>query len=228
MNELDIRSNTQPKSFYQVQKDIEERQHQFEVNERLIKAFTVADTFLEQRYLDTYSAADIEIADSSNEDSVKAVRIYQISKVVFDPEEEINDKLISVYSALHNLESSVAIIIRSSSEEIEFYFATRSDSNPSLAGRTLHDVLKGNFPGIEISEILDLSDGEKRRELLNSFTNDDYTPKSLASVSLIPSERDEDNRCVQDFGCFRSINFFILSTASAVSMGINQLLKASD
>lgn len=36
MNELDIRSNTQPKSFYQVQKDIEERQHQFEVNERLM------------------------------------------------------------------------------------------------------------------------------------------------------------------------------------------------
>lgn len=48
------------------------------------------------------------------------MRIFKISKLVYDPEEQINDKLISVYSSLHNMDSAVALIIKSEEKRLDF------------------------------------------------------------------------------------------------------------
>lgn len=49
--------------------------------------------------------------------------------------------------------------------------------------------MKGNFPGIDISQALS---GDEKRMLLDSMTSVRSVPKSLATVSLVPSERDDD------------------------------------
>ena len=155
---------------------------------KLAQGFAVADMYLTQQYLDHFSAGTVYEADSVVMD-VRTLRIYQISKLVYDPEEQINDKLISVYSSLHSMNSAVALIIQSDNKEVAFYAAVRSEDNAELAGETLSSVLKGNFPGIDISVSLN---GDEKRLLLESITPNHTTPKSLAAVSLIPSERDDD------------------------------------
>ena len=98
---------------------------------------------------------------------------------------KFTDKLMSVYSALHSLNSSVALIINSDGQKIKFYIGIRSEKNSSIAGDVLESTLKGNFPGIvydskDISDIESLITDIQKREI-----------KSLSSVSIVPSMRDE-------------------------------------
>lgn len=178
----------QPVKFtdYAVQVKKQQRKTAYEL--KLAQSVAVADMYLEQRYLDFFSAGTVQQADSSVKDPVK-LRIFRISKLVYDPEEIINDKFISVYTSLHNLDSAVALIVRSHEKTFDFYVATRSQNNAELAGVTLHSVLKGNFPGIDIKE---LEHGNEKRALLQEISSNSRIPKSLATVSLIPSERDDD------------------------------------
>lgn len=179
---------TMPVRFTDMQKKWEEQKRKTAYELKLAQGFAVADMYLTQQYLDRFSAGTVYEPDAAVMDVLK-MRVYQISKLVYDPEEQINDKLISVYSSLHNMNSAVALIIRSDNKEVGFYAAVRSEDNAELAGETLCSVLKGNFPGIDLSAPLN---GNEKRALLDAMTPGGEAPKSLATVSLIPSERDDD------------------------------------
>ena len=114
---------------------------------KLAQGFNVADTYLNRTYLDNFSAALIVPASRSVMDTSK-IRIVEVSKLVFDENEKFTDKLMSVYSALHSLNSAVALIIDSDGDRVRFYIGVRSDVNTSIAGDVLESTLKGNFPGI--------------------------------------------------------------------------------
>lgn len=151
---------------------------------QLSKGFQVADIYLNRSYLDVFSSAPVISADHSVMD-VSKLRLVEISKLVFDANEKFTDKLMSVYSALYSLNSSVALIIDSDGEKIRFYMGIRSEQNSALAGDILESTLKGNFPGIvydskDMAEIQNTIMDIQRKEI-----------KSLSSVSIVPSMRDE-------------------------------------
>ncbi len=201
MQSFDFEGKTSPVKYEELKRKWKDKEKKNAYEQRLAQGFIVADKFLTQRYLDHFSAG--QIIEASNE--IKApqkLRIFEITKIAYDSEEQINDKFISVYSSLHNLHSSVGLLIRSEEKITRFYIITRCDDNPELAGETLRSTLKGNFPGLEISDSLS---GECKREILDSLASTDFTPKSLSTVSLIPSERDDDkDRFVQGLEKFLS------------------------
>ena len=152
---------------------------------QLAQGFNVADVYLNRTYLDSFSAAPIVPAPSSLLDP-SYLRLIEIKKLVFDKNEKFTDKLKSVYSALHSLGSSVALIIDSDGRMVRFYIGVRSSSNVAIAGDVLESTLKGNFPGISykamtVSETNAILSGIKKTGI-----------KSLASVSMVPSMREEN------------------------------------
>lgn len=182
-------SNINTMSYGEYQKKWDKKNRQMNSNVKLAQGLAVADTYLTQQYLDFFSSGKVAIPGDKIKDSSK-LRIFQIGKMVYDPSEQINDKFISVFSSLHSLKSAVAIIVHSSVKHIYFYAATRAEDNPALAGETLRSVLRGNFPGIDISETFD---SKKKEQILARLSSPEFgEAKSLATVSLIPSERDED------------------------------------
>ena len=122
---------------------------------QLAQGFNVADIYLNRTYLDNFSAAPIVSAGRSVMD-ISKLRIVEISKIVFDENEKFTDKLMSVYSALHSLNSAVALIIDSDGDRVRFYIGVRADINTSIAGDVLESTLKGNFPGI-VFDSMDVS-----------------------------------------------------------------------
>lgn len=151
---------------------------------QLAQGFQVADIYLNRSYLDSFSSASIILPNHSVMDTSK-LRLIEISKLVFDANEKFTDKLMSVYSALHSLNSSVALIIDSDGQKIKFYMGIRSEQNCSIAGDILESTLKGNFPGI----VYDSKDMNDIESLINDIQKRGI--KSLASVSIVPSMRDE-------------------------------------
>lgn len=53
------------------------------------------------------------------------IRLYQLSRLVLDKEEDINDKLTSIYGAIHSLASTLFVLIHSTGDTVRFYIGVR-------------------------------------------------------------------------------------------------------
>lgn len=161
-------------------------------DQQLAQGFQVADIYLNRTYLDHFSSAPIVTANRAVTD-VSKLRLIEISKLVFDAGEKFTDKLMSVYSAIYNLDSAVALMIDSDGNKIRFYIGTRSDNNAAIAGDILEATLKGNFPGI----VFDTLDVDKTNKLIEHKKSDEV--KSMAAVSVVPSVREDSDGEMEEF-----------------------------
>lgn len=152
---------------------------------QLARGFQVADVYLNRTYLESFSAAPIVPGTRALMDTTK-LRLLEITKIVYDQKEKFTDKLKSVYSALHSLNSAVALLIQSDGDAVRFFIGTRSVLNAAIAGDVLESTLKGNFPGISYCT-LSVSETEKMIEEIKKSGI-----KSLSSVSVVPSMREEN------------------------------------
>lgn len=179
---------------YEKQMRLEKERQEREENLSILKkGFQVADIFTNRQYLDDFSNAEILDIKRRTIQAPQKLRIFQMTKVVFDKEEDVLDKLTSVYNALYNLAVSVAVFIAGTSGNVRFYFATRAEQIAPLAGKILESTLRSNFPGIELNAL----DSEGINNFLDGIEKDENgrsVLKGLATVSLIPAIRDKEKR----------------------------------
>ena len=140
--------------------------------------------------------------DGSVVDEYDNIRLYRITQLVLDEKEDTTDKLASVYGAVHSIDTTLLLIIKSTGSEIEFYIgvkinAEREDGilkrSPSTAGMVLEGVLKSNFPGSELTPSLSKTEIES---LMQEITT--KKALSVSSVAVNPALRNDDkDRFVQ-------------------------------
>lgn len=159
----------------------------------LEKGFQVADVFTNRQYLDNFVNAEILDYDRRAVQSPQKLRIFQMTKVVFDKQEDVLDKLTSVYNALYNLSVSVALFIVGTAKGVGFYFATRSEQIAPLAGRILESTLRSNFPGIELLP-LNVQETSEFLDAVERSQDGRSVLKGLSAVSLVPSIRDKEKK----------------------------------
>lgn len=159
------------------------------------KSMLYADAFVNKNYLinlNCYPVVPLENELRSD----RFIRLYKISQIVYDVDEISNDKMISIYSALSNIEAAALLVIQSTAVGVDFYIGVRSTDNASTAGMILQKSFKGNFPGSKMENI----SNSKIEEILGNIVEESAygTKKSVAAVSIVPSERDDDkNNFVQ-------------------------------
>ena len=165
------------------------------VNKPEAMAFSVeqgliaADKFVNRNYLINLNEHHVLPIDESLKVYNK-IRLYCLDKIVYDKNENINDKLVSVYSALQNMESTVLLIIDSNGDGIRFYLGVRSENDAATAGMILEKSLVGNFPG---SVVTNLKNSAIEEVLGNAVRSESVSSsKNVASVTIVPSSRDED------------------------------------
>lgn len=165
--------------------DYEEKQQE----KLLSDGLAYANRFINRQYLANIDVHQVEKIP----DDYRFMRLFRISKLVFDSEENTNDKLISVYGALNSIRSTVIIVIRAFKTHVEIYLGTRC-ANASTAGSILKDSMSGNFGGSDI-ENLNMSEIQNVMKCESEMGEPE---KSVSSVTLVPSLRDEEkDRYVQ-------------------------------
>lgn len=155
----------------------------------LNKCMFYAKSFVNKHYLinlNEYPVLDIE--DSRKNDDF--IRLFHIQRIVYNKEEIANDKLISVYSAVYNIQATCVLIIRNHDNMMDFYLGVRSEDNASTAEAILGKSLQGNFPG-SIVEAVPEDDVSNILSSVNESTHFGCR-QNVASVSIVPSTRDED------------------------------------
>lgn len=156
-------------------------------DEALRRGLAAADQFINRHYLvdlDNQYVRDVSPDDISSD----AIRLLRIDHLVFDDDEISSDKLISVYSALQSLNSTVMMIIHSKNNEVSVYLGARSLSTAVVSCQILEKSIVGNFPGSRMTPLEDC----EIQELMNNISENFLTRKSVVSVSVDPSFRNED------------------------------------
>ena len=147
----------------------------------------LVDLFVNKNYLIALDKCE-PIALDASQKSFSYLSLFEITKIVYDRDENINDKLVSVYSALSNFGSSALLVLFSDETGVKFYLGTRDTNQPNVAKAILQKSLKGNFPGIEIKEQV----SSQIERLLENHIPDVYSNMAVTSVSIVPSPRDDD------------------------------------
>ena len=148
-----------------------------------------ADKFINKNYLINIAEQNV-VPLNEIEKNTSAIRLFQVVKLVYDKKENINDKLISVYSALQNVYSSALLIINGNSKEVTLYIGVRSEENAATASKILEKSFLGNFSGSTLRSMKNTEIAEVMETVINSeYVN---TQKNVSCVTVIPSMRDED------------------------------------
>ncbi len=147
----------------------------------------LADIFVSKKYL-SYLDELVPIPLKEDRKSFTCMSLFEITKIVFDLDENINDKLVSVYSALSSFGSSAILVLTGKKSGVQFFLGTRDEKNPGVAREILRKSLQGNFPGIEIVE----RRSRQIETLFRQLIPEEFDSRAVTSVSIVPSPRDDD------------------------------------
>lgn len=172
--------------------ELDTRKMQMNLEKSIGNAIHYADLFVSKNYLIDLGKNSVRKMDES-EMQFNQTCFIEISKICFDPQENVQDKLKTVYTALFNVQSSVLLMIKSDENGIRFFIGIHDEHQPILSRSILEKSLKGNFPGIDLSIIY----GDETKKIMTESFPTEYDSKSIASVSMVPGDRDSTEGFVQ-------------------------------
>ncbi len=155
----------------------------------------LAETFVKKFYLDDLNHYEVTKASRRvlELSTDRNLVMYKISGLIFNKDENVQDRLNNVYSSMHGLNLSVIFMLRSDGREISFYIGTKTvndnddfQTNLELAN-AFEQTFRGNFPGSEISAV-NLS---KFNDLLKDILPEDGK-NAVTSLTSLPSLKDDD------------------------------------
>ena len=188
------------------------QEEQSRLDKKLSEGLFSADNYINRNYL--INATNHTVLEPERDPNwANRIRLYEINKIVYDKKENVNDKLISVYASLQNIQGSVLLVIDGKPEGVKLYVGVKENPNTVTNIRTSAEVLfssfMGNFPGSELSLMKTSQVVETLEGIIKS--SNDMQEKTVSSVTVIPSMRDkEKDKFVQGMEKFidtmRSVN----------------------
>lgn len=164
--------------------------------EKINAALTQADNIIMRKYMSeigSYPIKDIpaEIADA-NINSV--LRLNQITKIVYDADENNLDKLMNVYNSVALCGGTLIHIILSDGNRVEYYIGTRASNINEISAcqSVLFGTFEGNFPGSKLIQ----QDKAGLTACLDKVFASSAREQSpvISAVSGIPGLRSENNK----------------------------------
>ena len=164
----------------------------------------IASLYVNSRHLEMLSPAtsgSLYTSEVCKFDSIQSGRsgiaVYQITKLMYNEDENSFEKLVSVYSALNSFGGIVALILQSDGNTTRLYLCMNTSGNGKVAGGLLANNLRGQFPGCEIDELSDI----EKNKLLDScgMVGAISTSRTVRSLSMIPSRREDERQHDKEF-----------------------------
>jgi hypothetical protein len=144
--------------------------------------------YVNDEYLDDISSFTIQ-KPKVKSDYYRDLGLFSVSKIVLNKDENIFEKLTSVYSALNGAGLTLLLILKSTKKGIDLYLGVKSNDEYSTSAAK--DILKksfnGNFGGCELNNL----SNDAAKELLSNISKIEGNTPNVAEVSIIPSLRNE-------------------------------------
>lgn len=148
----------------------------------------IADRFVKRTYLNDLTELEVEPL-SEHQKKFQYIRLYRVSRLIYDKSEDINDKLVSVFNSVQNTRSNLVLILRGLETEVEFYIGVQSNREIGVADKVFGKSFLGNFPGSMVEKIPQ----SEVADLLTSITTFDDCNENLTCLNVIPAVRNQED-----------------------------------
>lgn len=182
---------------------------QLEREKLLAKGIQFVDHFINRDYLIGLNLLPV-IKTSYACENYTGLRMFRLKRIVFEEQDDIRSLLVSVYGALHSLKATALMIINGKPDSVEFYVGVSSDNDAAVSGIALNKSIQGNFNGSEIESY----SGDVIRSKMKEYVYGNTTLRSIASVAIVPTGREDDENSVQ--GIEKFINTMMGETYTAL------------
>ncbi|MBO3097823.1 ATP-binding protein [Gelidibacter pelagius] len=132
---------------------------------------------------------EVLLSQVSQEEIRGKIRFFQMQKFVYEKDVKITNKLKSVFTTLHSVDSSVIFKIDSNGTECNLYIGVKSGVKVHEKAKVLKGALEGNFPGTKFSNN---NENLTNQEVLNINNEIFNNCKEVTAVVGIPSLKDKE------------------------------------
>lgn len=168
----------------------------------LENVLSMADIILQKKYLPGFPNCELVSLDSElNKEKLaselnKSVRFIDISQIVLNKNENMRDKLASVFHAVGNTGASLLFQIKGTQTNVSILLGVKSPNNNTestlLAQNVLESSLSGNFHGTQFRR---LDSSELKEKVLENFN----VNKSVVSITDIAGTRSDEESKEKQF-----------------------------
>lgn len=158
------------------------------LQEKFNLAFNVVDDVVLKNYIT--KLRDMDVIPLNNEilknNISQNVRLFKINEMVYQQDEYSTYKFASVFNAVATTQSALFIIIDSDGEKTDFYMgirSTNSENSTKTCYDTLQNSIKGQFPGIKTTNLLD----DEMKSLLKKIQGN-----SISAVSGVANSKEKE------------------------------------
>lgn len=155
---------------------------------QLLESIESANYFIDKQYLDNLAQFEsCALPDMHRKD--RFLKFYQVKKIVYNSDENTNDKLISVYSSLAHFVDTLVLLVVGHKNDVDLYIGVRSKRDTLIASSLLHDAFMANFPGSLLESITEINeDGRTISTALGSSCLNE-TDLNVGCINITPSLR---------------------------------------
>lgn len=113
-------------------------------------AYALADSILMKNYL--VNMQKYEIVPFKEAQIQDVARLFKVTRLIYDKEENNQEKLLNVYNALYACGASLVLLLKSDGTKVDFYLGTKASSRKMVPmyQEILEKSVNGNFCGTEM------------------------------------------------------------------------------
>lgn len=145
------------------------------------------DYFVNQRHMTRLSEGTVRALPSYIRDR-SLIRVLEITRIVFNRQEDVCEKLVSVYSAMNSMGGLLGMIIHSDGSTTRLYFCTALNGDAQEPMQLLQANLNGHFPGCGFREL-------KTSEVdavFQDISREKPLGRTVRAISMIPARRETE------------------------------------
>ena len=157
------------------------------------KEIALANQFVTKNYLNELTKYEV-VPLEDHQKRFQSIRLYSVEKIVYDKDEDINDKLISVFNAIQSLKSNVVLVIIGCADSAQLYIGIQSNMEAGIAEKVFNKGFMGNFPGSIITKI----PSSEIEKIMSEASGFESGSSCVSCLNVVPSLRTEqENTYVQ-------------------------------
>lgn len=157
---------------------------------KLNNSVSLIRSYISKAYFENLSDRSCQVLQIQDIQRAKiGLRMIKINQLIIN-DELIESRLTTIYKTMHSMVNSFFMLIQGNNGKTSLYIGFHS-SMPSVAEEALKKTLKGNFPGIICKSLTSQEISSVTENIQISSTQ---KSKTIAAISVVPSQRDEDQQ----------------------------------
>ena len=155
-------------------------------------ALNSVDDIVMKGYLERLSNMDVITVDEGNID--EKIILFKVDLMAYEKDEYATDKFVSAFSAMTFTADSIFLIVDGFEDHTDFYVGVKnnSDNTTHSIATTLENSLKGQFPGIKLTD-LSFVETDKHSSRQHRLLRDMCEANTISSSIGVPALKGRDS-----------------------------------